>query len=69
VSFLAPMIRAIVRGVFDHSNAYCAQLACAPQRDSRFALMPRGRELAPIGEAEWNVREFQLEPSRFLEFF
>ena len=40
--FLAPMIRAVVRGVFDHSNAYRAQLARAPKRDSRFALMPRG---------------------------
>lgn len=66
VAFLAPVIGAIIRRVFDHPYADRAKLLRAPDGRASLTLMGRGLDLRPISESEWNVsNSHSVDPETF----
>jgi hypothetical protein len=60
VSFLAPVIRAITRRVFNHADTHEAELARAPARDACFSSVLGDLEGVPVGSAKGNVVKLHL---------
>ena len=55
VALLAPVIRAVARGVLDHPHAHRPELTCAPARLARITRVSRRFDGAPVGRTEGNV--------------
>lgn len=58
VSFRAPMIGGVVRGVFDHSHAQGAEVSRAPYGNASLARMLGWLDILPIGDAERDSHQF-----------